>query len=231
MKMHKWLIASLLILGTLAPSRTHESVDDSFRPYLEDFLKGAKDAGVYKTIESRLQTLIIKFENVKQFDKDYIGFCHPDNQVWVDEQEWRQASHNRRQALIDHELGHCLLGRIHRHKAHYQRADGRGEILYVPYRDALAVAYSVPPRDLASKDYYELSSQESIMYSKVATGEYYGKHKAKLRKELFNKKYLDNHKQIMNSIMELGKNPEFKEVNVHWLTIIAENRINKDIEK
>lgn len=62
--------------------------------------------------------LIIKFGNVYNETTNIIGFCLKGDgitpTVTIDSAIWANLPEVFRQELIDHELGHCILNRVHR---------------------------------------------------------------------------------------------------------------------
>lgn len=95
-------------------------VGASFSYFVKDFLNYAVDNKVIlpNDFNQRLDSLTVKYGMVKKIDKHLAGYCDLHTiTVIIDASLWKVYSDSQRQALIDHELGHCLLGRIHRHKA------------------------------------------------------------------------------------------------------------------
>ena len=89
-------------------------VDKNLEIYLDKFLEEAKIRGVNITTEN----LILKFGTTTE---QICGRCvkaKNDGQRTVTIIDnlncWQQAPYENREALVFHELAHCLLGRIHR---------------------------------------------------------------------------------------------------------------------
>lgn len=59
--------------------------------------------------------LIIQFGDL--WAQNYMGLCTIGGQtpiVTIDKTFWYSVSEDDRQEIIDHELGHCILGRVHK---------------------------------------------------------------------------------------------------------------------
>ncbi len=141
----------------LHPYPMSETIASEFRPYVIDFLKDARKFGVEESIKNQALNLTVKFGTPSDIDPAYGGFCEQMTlTVIIDKNLWNNI-HISKQAIIDHELGHCLLGRIHRHKADTSAHDP---------------SYFNP---------------KSIMFPGALNGYFYAYNKISLRKELFNK--------------------------------------------
>lgn len=89
-------------------------VDKGLQVYLDKFMEEAKKRGINVTSEN----LILKFGStteqicgrcVKAKNEGQRTVTIIDNLTC-----WQQAPYENREALVFHELGHCLLGRVHR---------------------------------------------------------------------------------------------------------------------
>lgn len=96
-------------------------VGQSFVPYLKDFLDDAYSRSKLPLeFNARLDALTIKFGNTKKIKENFAGYCDlHTTTVIVDYNDWNRYTPIEKQILIDHELGHCLLERNHRH-VHYE---------------------------------------------------------------------------------------------------------------
>lgn len=92
-------------------------VGQSFVPYLKDFLDDAYSREKRPIdFDARLDSLTIKFGNTKKIQENFAGYCDLHTvTVLVDYNDWIRYTPLEKQILIDHELGHCLLERNHRH--------------------------------------------------------------------------------------------------------------------
>lgn len=93
------------------------TIDKTFVPYITDFvIASRKITPANNQVNVNLQLLTFKFGFPKTIDHDFAAVCKIDSlTVEVDQKEWNKLSQGQKQNLVDHELGHCLLGRTHRH--------------------------------------------------------------------------------------------------------------------
>jgi hypothetical protein len=102
-----------------------ERVDVALRPQVEEFLKNAHQFGVYPNLDNKY--VVIGDPRWVTEVVDAVGGCdYVDGVVVISGNTWQtislnennylteQQQLNAKQQLIDHELGHCLLGRVHR---------------------------------------------------------------------------------------------------------------------
>lgn len=89
-------------------------IDPELQPYVDDFLAQASKRGIdIDLTESGLDML---FEDDIS-TPDYAGICRYKlgaNEIGIDREVWNRSSEERKQWLIFHELGHCVLDRSHR---------------------------------------------------------------------------------------------------------------------
>jgi hypothetical protein len=106
----KTLILAIAALSLTACGRAPDSIDPSLQVYVDSFRSSAQLEGV-QLVDF---TLDVKFGEVVH---DHLaGLCSPDttvNTITVDPTYWKMLSPTTREALMFHELGHCLLGRSH----------------------------------------------------------------------------------------------------------------------
>jgi hypothetical protein len=89
-----------------------ERVDASLVPQVKDFLASAKNYGVKMNLTEKY----VQFGDPKAFtsSKNSIGACdYFHGTVILDPIDWTHLNEGQKQELMDHELGHCLLGRTH----------------------------------------------------------------------------------------------------------------------
>jgi hypothetical protein len=93
-------------------------IDSEFKVYFTSFLKEARA----RNIKIDTTNLILKSGKQSSKDKETCGTCYIDvKKPWVQKTIeiytdsptcWLSRTNNGKEALIFHELGHCLLGRI-----------------------------------------------------------------------------------------------------------------------
>jgi hypothetical protein len=96
------------------PEKTflNERVDIALRPQVEDFLKGATRHGV--TLDLAYKYVVFGDTKSVTTVKEANGNCdYTSGIVTINGDHWQSASADEKQLIIDHELGHCLLGRVH----------------------------------------------------------------------------------------------------------------------
>lgn len=101
--MKKIILTAIFVLGCAQP-QSHFQID-GFEVYYNSFVENTGRTS---------NNLIITYADL--FESGHIGECHLGggitSTVVVDIAYWSTASEPDRQELIDHELGHCILGRI-----------------------------------------------------------------------------------------------------------------------
>lgn len=103
-----WLLIG--IQSSLASSETDKILDE--------FAYDARRYGVY--IEDRIgpNSLEIRIKSLRSVGKKTIGLCQHKNKkiITLDRKFWNNASDARKETLLYHELGHCVLLRGHTSK-------------------------------------------------------------------------------------------------------------------
>lgn len=105
-----------------------KKMPDEVAPYYYKFLQ---DAANHNTVVNRyaIESLTISFlDKVVMENTRYLGVCYKNTPnttsvlaVYLDKDFWDVAPPAQREALVYHELGHCLLGEDHRDES---AADG-----------------------------------------------------------------------------------------------------------
>lgn len=96
-------------------SELSDQIQPQFKPLVYNFLQEAKKHPLPPEFEKRLAELTVKFGDVKKIDAELAGYCDTHTTtVIIDPNPWKNYQIGTQQAMIDHELGHCLLQRIHR---------------------------------------------------------------------------------------------------------------------
>jgi hypothetical protein len=157
-------------------------VDQSFKPQVADFVVDAWQRGYVLPME---QYKVIAVPNTFFLATNFVGFCDFfDKTVYIDLDYWKTQNSSQQQQMIDHELGHCLLGRNHMH-------------VIINYENNSSSVDFIP---------------KSLMNPVVLSDNEYIDHKSYYRKELFQPQlfnkiqsellgsYEANHKTITTSI-------------------------------
>jgi len=90
------------------------NIDPEIQPYVDRFLAEAAQRGINIDLEE--SGLDIRFE-IDISTADYAGVCRfrlGSNEIGIDRERWDASSERRKEWLIYHELGHCVLDRDHR---------------------------------------------------------------------------------------------------------------------
>lgn len=106
---------------------TKDNIDEPVVPYLEDFLLALESSGQIESFKPALKTLTIRLVPGISTNQDpelnsSSGFydrgrCFfKSNTIELDLAFFSWNTEDQRQFVVDHELGHCLLRRIHRRK-------------------------------------------------------------------------------------------------------------------
>jgi hypothetical protein len=109
-------LACLLVLGTVLGCGGGIDAGlarrGEFEPYFQRFLGYARDRGMRFP---GAEVLRIEFRDLRSTE---VGRCESGflqgRIVYIDRNRWKSMSDSSREALMLHELGHCLLGRGHR---------------------------------------------------------------------------------------------------------------------
>jgi hypothetical protein len=103
----KAAVLLLLMLGLAACGRSESRVDPVFEPYVQRFAEEAekRDRSVDRS------DLIVEFDPELKTS----GKCtlEPRPHIRVKTADWEKADDTLKEAILFHELGHCLLGRVH----------------------------------------------------------------------------------------------------------------------
>jgi hypothetical protein len=125
--MIKLIFATLIVFLTLSlnivsASENQPQIDKTMKPYVDSFLKSAHAHGVnFKNDVSVKLISSSEFRNTQlnaYFDDDIngidAGLCEfKTKTIKINKVTWNRLDDTRRQALVDHEMGHCYLGRVH----------------------------------------------------------------------------------------------------------------------
>jgi len=95
------------------PKITLFSADQEFDPYLSIFQLEAALYGIPVNYHHKFKVYLAR--NLAKV-KGYVGLCRNRSgkvSIWIDKKEWESSSHLDREALMFHELGHCILSLEH----------------------------------------------------------------------------------------------------------------------
>jgi len=112
-------VQNTIIVERDVETTTGYRVEKEIKPYVDEFNRICK----------------IKSDTNVRFgllEGDTVGLCIYDffnSNVIIDESAWESYSHNKREVLVFHELGHCVLNRGHNKK----KTNGRPESIMYPY--------------------------------------------------------------------------------------------------
>jgi hypothetical protein len=104
--MIKKLTLILILLCSCGKEQEYIRIDKEFIPYYNSFIEDGKQRN--KILNPKF--LIIEFGNLQP---KYAGICYMPVRVIIDSIIWKQSTETRKKMLIYHELGHCLLYRLH----------------------------------------------------------------------------------------------------------------------
>lgn len=114
--MSRVYILSLVFFILFSCSETANDVviDPELQPYVDRFLAEGSKRGV--DIDLTESGLDMFFEEDIS-TPDYAGICRyrlGANEIGIDKEQWDQSTESRKEWLVYHELGHCVLDRSHR---------------------------------------------------------------------------------------------------------------------
>ena len=123
--MKKYFILLILLSSCSSVNVSENSTKMPFvpleiRPYVEDFLLGLKENRQSHNFDRALLSLKINLVPVVRnpaggFSENALGRCFlKESLIEIDKEYWSHLPEDKRQIAIDHELGHCLLKRVHR---------------------------------------------------------------------------------------------------------------------
>jgi len=145
-----------IILAQASSGPVEIKINPIFNPYLNKFVTEANKHSLAKSIVNyHLSELSIQFGDVKLLDPEADAHCALDHkQIIIDKTVWNLLDNSLRQEMIDHELGHCLLGRAHRH-----------------LKDGEVVVSIMYPK-IMSQDHYRADYYEELFEAKYFDSEY-----------------------------------------------------------
>ena len=107
-----------LLVGCGGPLRIE--IDDEFRPYYDRFNQHSMKYRGKDFSDTNITITFVKTINVTtENNMTILGVCHyKSNIVEINKQIWVKLPTAKKEAVIAHELGHCLLNRSHDEATH-----------------------------------------------------------------------------------------------------------------
>lgn len=102
----------IVFLLLITPPNIKKSQDPEVKPYVNEFIRLGRLFRI-KHIKEKVNGIIIKFGQVK--DKEYANCNYFYNEITINKKAWAKLSHENKEELIFHELGHCVLN-IQKHR-------------------------------------------------------------------------------------------------------------------
>jgi hypothetical protein len=98
-------------------------IDPAVQPYYDSFMKSAKEHGV-DLIMNKLTIKLVNHDSefqpkvtdsyLMQGNQEAFGACrYEKHEIVISRTVWNRFDDLERQAIVDHEMGHCYLGRKH----------------------------------------------------------------------------------------------------------------------
>ncbi len=110
------ILASTLLIITFGcnPDELKGPIDEDLLPFVEAFIFEANERGIDLHIDSL--DIEVNFQNIG--DPNVLGRCNRDQSgnglaINIDPVYWKLASELRKEYVMFHELGHCVLDRDH----------------------------------------------------------------------------------------------------------------------
>jgi hypothetical protein len=125
----------------------------------ESFKKAAIESNTLSKIQlDKLNSVQMVFVKDKQLPSDFAGLCLPEkNVVLLKKSYFYYADYLFRQKLIDHELGHCVLNRVHHNES--------STVLGIEFQKSIMNFMVIPYESLA-----DIKNQRAELFNK----QYYG---------------------------------------------------------
>ena len=108
-----WLFSLLLWMASCQKEAVELRIDDEIAPYLTTFLEEAALRGL--DMEPEMTNLEAYFTDIE--GAGVVGQCQTFSDgsadLLIEKNYWRSINSMKKEFLIFHELGHCVLGRSH----------------------------------------------------------------------------------------------------------------------
>lgn len=111
--MKYWITISLLILTSCGkPHNKMVAIAPEARPYVDSFEVESAKVGMPIVIDDLQVVFVHNYDNTET-----LGSCHQENNatplINIDQQSWDWGTDAQHEQLVFHELGHCILHRVH----------------------------------------------------------------------------------------------------------------------
>ena len=113
------IIIFLVSFSFFSCAREKGTVDPSFEPFVARFQQEANKQGVGEGVQKELPFITIKFDdNARMAQSGAVGYCQVDGDektIGISKEYWssKYIKLSDQEAVVFHELGHCVLGRPH----------------------------------------------------------------------------------------------------------------------
>jgi len=109
----RWIVPCFLLLLLASCREEVEPVvsDKAFDGYLQRFIEEGRQRGYPLDLDET--DIVFKFATLPTLQT---GICRPQKRprhIYINSKYWGLASEWEREAIVFHELGHCVLGRVH----------------------------------------------------------------------------------------------------------------------
>jgi hypothetical protein len=109
----KILFSIALLLGSSACGKVEINVDEELLPFYDNFIKQGQSMGMDLSDHSITMNFLPELES-KEPGTTILGVCtYLKDHVVINRSAWDKMTIDRKEALINHELGHCILERGH----------------------------------------------------------------------------------------------------------------------
>jgi hypothetical protein len=114
MKLSTWIAIIILLALAVGCAKKHSTIAGNVQPFVNEFHVDATAYGLGTIDENGL---IVQFGTLWTDTSTVIGLCQTSDGsplVTLDQRWFDNADDESRRILVYHELGHCLLGQVHR---------------------------------------------------------------------------------------------------------------------
>lgn len=158
----------------------------AFQKEVFEFERLARIYGQEKLVQERLPLISVQFGNTKSIGLSLKGVCfHKEKAILIDKTAWSKFSDLQRQTIITHELGHCVLGRIHR----YKKDKNIAVSLMTPLLTDAVISYNKDSEGLMKELFNPDSFNQFEKYNSVL-GNFYEQHPELVGKDSLGKERL-----------------------------------------
>lgn len=175
----KLLIFLTIILTSCASGQlmsVNPVIDKRLQPYVDNFIKDSNGL-LTKNDLNFMKIRFIKFKKTLNRQR-IVGWCKPIfyKRIEIDQDYWNMSTHYEKEALVYHELGHCVLYRQHTMVA------SNPSTIWGYIRKILISLHLLPkPKDI----YFDDQCPKSYMYPYTIKDPCIRKHRKEYINELF----------------------------------------------